>query len=221
MEKRINILMLGGPGSGKGTSGVYLSEKLNLKHLSAGESYRRHIREETEIGLRVKAAIASGGLADNETTTEMTRGEVREFSGPNVPTQGFIFDGFPRNLEQGPLLDGILKDEDLGDLDLVIFLKAKDSTLKKRLKERAVSSGRPEDTDDDYCKKRIEVFHEQTKPLVKFYKDRGILVEIPECNGVDALHVKLDELIAKHFPEQVEVVEEEITTEETEEKAEE
>lgn len=208
MKKRINILMLGGPGSGKGTSGEYLSTQLNLKHLSTGESYRKHIKEQTEIGVKVQEAIAAGGLADNETTTEMTRGEVRAYSGPDCPTEGFIFDGFPRNLEQGPLLDKVLEEEDLGEIDLVIFLKAKDATLMKRLKERAETSGRVEDTDEEYCKKRIAVYHEQTKPLVKFYKERGVLVEIPECKGVEALHKKLDAIIEKLTAEPEEKTEE-------------
>ena len=216
MKKRLNILMLGGPGSGKGTSGVYLSGKLNLMHLSTGESYRKHIKEGTAIGIKAKEVIAAGGLVDDETTTEMTRDEVRTYSGADFPTDGFIFDGFPRNLEQGPLLDKVLKEEDLGEIDLVIFLKASDATLMKRLKERAVTSGRIEDTDEEYCKKRIAVYHGQTKPLVKFYEERGILVEIPECKGVEALHANLDEIIAKLTaePEVTEEVEkEEGTTE--------
>ncbi len=201
MEKRINILMLGGPGSGKGTSGEYLSGILNLKHLSAGECFRKNIKEKTDLGIKAEAIIAGGGLVDSETTADMVRGEVREYSGPNVPSVGFIFDGFPRTLDQGPMLDEILETDGLGEVDLVIFIKAKDSTLLQRLKDRAESSGRPEDADEEYCKKRIAVYHKQTKPLVKYYKDRGILIEIPEYNGVDKLYAKLDEIIDTHFSE--------------------
>lgn len=196
MKKRTNILMLGGPGSGKGTSGQYLSGGLNLMHLSTGEAYRKHIKDETPIGLRVKEAIAAGGLADDETSVEVTRIQLKESSGVDFPTVGHIFDGFPRTLSQAPLLDGLINELELGELDLVIYLNVSDETLLTRLKDRALVSGRVEDSDEEYCKKRIRVFHEQTEPLIQLYREKGILREIPECD-LQGLYSELDKIVAE------------------------
>lgn len=190
MDKKINIIVLGGPGSGKGTSGYFLSDKLNLKHLSTGESYRKHMKNETPIGLKVKKIIDDGGLADDETTVDMTRNEIRELVECGLPINGYIFDGFPRTLSQGPLLDNLLAEFDM-ELDFVIYLKETDAVLLKRLKNRAKTSGRLEDLDIEYSKTRIKVFHEQTKPLIDFYEKRGILTVIDKTKNIELLEERL------------------------------
>jgi len=196
MDSKINIVILGGPGSAKGTSGTFLGEKMNVKHLSTGESYRKHMKDETPIGLKVKQAISDGGLADDETTVDMTRGEIRELVECGLPINGYIFDGFPRTLSQGPLLDSLLGEFDM-KVDLVIYLKETDAVLLKRIKARAKTSGRLEDLDIDYTKTRIKVFHEQTKPLIDFYKERGILVTIDKCKDANVLENRLVDILTE------------------------
>lgn len=186
-----NILLIGGPGSGKGTLGKFLA-RIDGVHLSTGEMFRYHMKNKTPIGVEVQEAISAGGLAKDQTTFDMMVDEISkyhqlvELEKNNKSTSGktLVFDGFPRNLPQGPLLDELL--EKFGrKLDVVFFLDVPDEILIERLRNRALVENRPEDSDPIYCAKRIEVFHKQTTPLIDFYKSRGILVTIDGTNTID------------------------------------
>lgn len=182
-----NILLLGGPGSGKGTLGKFLASVGGI-HLSTGELFRYHMTNETEIGREVSEVIKAGGLAKDETTVKMMDDNINlELSKCIFPKMiPIVFDGFPRNLAQGPMLDELLTKYNR-ELDVVFYLNVPDEILMERLKGRAQVENRPEDADTEYCKKRISVFHQQTTPLINYYKNKQILVEIDGTKTIDEI----------------------------------
>lgn len=192
-----NILLIGGPGSGKGTLGKYLAETTGV-HLSTGELFRYHMDNNTEIGVKVKRVIEEGGLADDQITVDMMENEIMELypssnmfkdlrveeKPTNKSTKSLIFDGFPRTLEQGPMLDDLLSTFGR-KLDVVFFLDVPEHIMFKRMQERAILEDRKGDDDPEYCRKRIEVYQKRTKPLLDFYNDRGILVTIDGTKTIE------------------------------------
>lgn len=185
-----NILLIGGPGSGKGTLGTFFQETLGAFHLSTGELFRENIKNDTEIGQKVKAAIEAGGLADDKITSEMMAKKMDDLIDENNENISFVFDGFPRNIEQGPILDELLGEFER-ELDIVFYLIAPDDVMLERLAERATKEDRPEDADPEYCAKRLAVFHERTTPLVDFYREKGILVEIDATESIGEIRLKV------------------------------
>src|SRR2546427_8879634 len=122
------VVLVGPPGAGKGTQAVTLSEKLGVPHISTGELFRAHIDDETELGRRVKGYLAAGELVPDDVTNELVRERLAE---PDT-VNGFLLDGFPRNVSQADLLKQILAESD-DRLDAVIELQVDEDELVQRL----------------------------------------------------------------------------------------
>lgn len=204
----MNILLIGGPGSGKGTLGKFLAEN-NGVHLSTGELFRFHMENDTEIGLEVKEIIKAGGLADDKITLDMMEEEVsklyptsemvRRLNVEKEPTIDnsdvtLIFDGFPRTIDQVPMLDEML-DIFCRKLDIAIFLDVPDDVMMTRMQERARLENREGDDDPEYCKKRIEVYNVRTSPLLDLYRDRGILLTVDGTKSIEEVREHVSSIL--------------------------
>jgi adenylate kinase len=209
------IILLGGPGSGKGTQAVGLAAKLNVAHISTGDLFRNNLKQGTALGVLAKGFMERGELVPDEVTVGMVRERLAEPDCAN----GFILDGFPRTIAQAEALDKVLTD--IGKrVTVVPLLDVGDNVLLERLSNRwtcracgavfnKFSDPPREGCKKDHCdgelyrraddepetqKNRIRVYVEQTAPLIDFYNRRGLLVKINGEQDVD--HVR-DDLLAK------------------------
>jgi len=165
------IIFLGAPGAGKGTQAEILSEHLQLKHIASGELFRTEIRKESKLGKESKYYIQNGLLVPDKLTNEIVIKGLK-----NNMTKGFILDGFPRNLKQVSALESIADISPEGGL-LVFFIKVKKELAIERLIVRSVTENRLDDNHASVLK-RIEVYQNETKPIVKHFKSKEVLFEI-------------------------------------------
>ena len=168
-------ILFGPPGAGKGTHAGAIAQKYNLKHISTGELLRAEIAAGTELGRQAKALIDAGSLVPDAVVEGMIESAFDTIKG----VDGFLLDGFPRNLAQAADLDKIL--EKRGEaVTAVVALMISDETIRTRIKGRAVIEGRADDANDETITNRIRTYHAQTEPLKEYYKAAG---KYYECNG--------------------------------------
>ncbi len=176
MSKR--IVLLGAPGSGKGTQGQMLMERRGIPQISTGDLLRAAVAAGSDLGLKAKAAMDAGELVADEVVIGMIRERLNEADTAN----GYILDGFPRTRAQAEALDGLLVD--LGKpLDRVVHLDVDEEEIVKRLLER----GRSDDTEDT-IRNRMKVFRDQTHPLLEYYSERGLLVTVKGSGDLEAIY---------------------------------
>lgn len=168
----INIVIFGAPGSGKGTQSDLIKTQYALKHISTGEILRAEIKQQTELGVIAHEYIHKGQLVPDELVIRMLDDVITHSS----HTNGFIFDGFPRTLNQGKELDVILAKHSM-QVDSVISLEVKDEELIDRLIKRGKESGRSDDTIET-IRERLNVYYRQTEPLKAFYDKQNKLNKI-------------------------------------------
>ena len=190
----LNIILFGPPGAGKGTQSEKLIAKYNLVHLSTGEIFRNNIKAATELGILAKSFMDKGQLVTDDVTIKMLESEVNK--SPNA--KGFIFDGFPRTIAQANALDTFLTKRGQS-LSALLSLEVNEPELRLRLAERAKSSGRPDDANPEVIQKRIDVYNNETLPLIKHFDAQGKYIAINgigEINEIsNILCSKIDELI--------------------------
>lgn len=202
-------IFLGAPGSGKGTYASRISPKLNIPHISTGTLFRKHMKEKTEIGTKIKKLIETGELIPDEITIEILKNRIKQ----EDCKKGFILDGFPRTTQQAEELTKI------SDIDIVINLCVPDEIIIKRLSSRTTCKNcgeifntttlkpkqkgtcdkcqgktirRPDD-EPEIIQKRLTLYKEQTAPLIDFYKNKGILQNF----SCDNLYSSADEMAQK------------------------
>ena len=158
----MNIVLLGGPGAGKGTLAKQLRAKYGYFILSPGDLYRREAELETEFGLRAKEYWADGNLCPDEMTNELVRKTVNELP-DGCP---IIFDGYPRRRSQAEYLDSIC------NVELVIELRVRDDVVVDRLLRRKEIENRPDDT-EEVIRQRLDVYHENNDPILEYYRGYG------------------------------------------------
>ena len=164
----LNIIILGAPGSGKGTQSELMIETFGLDHISTGELLRAEIKKDTKLGRIAAGYINKGSLMPDELTVDILAKALDE----RMHLTGVIFDGFPRTLNQAEEFDRILAERN-EEVSAVIELKANDEELVQRLLERSKLSGRPDDNDESTIRQRLAIYHQRTEPLVVFYKKCG------------------------------------------------
>ncbi|WP_118952469.1 adenylate kinase [Taibaiella helva] len=180
-----NLILFGPPGAGKGTQSAKLINKYRLVHISTGDLFRAHIQQETELGKKVNALIASGELVPDAVTIAMLEEEI----GKHPEAKGFIFDGFPRTVAQAEALDKFL--EGRGDkIGTVIALDVNEEELRKRIAERHKVSNRPDDAAEKLVK-RIDEYFGKTVHVLPHYESQGKLHHV---NGIGDIDVIFDEL---------------------------
>src|SRR5688572_11053837 len=165
----MNLLVLGPQGSGKGTQAARLAEDRGILHVSTGEMFRSAIASGTELGLEVAPILAAGELVPDELTVAL----IREWLSQPDAGDGFVLDGFPRNLAQAAALDTMLGE--IGrTLDAVFFFDLSDDVALARLLARAQDEGREDDA-PEVIERRLAIYHEQTEPVAEHYRATGKL----------------------------------------------
>ena len=184
------IILFGPPGAGKGTQAQILVERYNLKQLSTGDMLREAIKEGSDLGKEAKAIMDRGELVSDEIILAMIKEKLE-----NAESQGFIFDGFPRNLEQAGALDEILRKLKL-ELDLVIEIVVKDDVLISRIENRARESKDARSDDNaEVLKKRLNVYHQSTEMIKPYYLEKKKLVKIDGMGSIE----QVEKNIKKHL----------------------
>ncbi len=171
-------ILFGPPGAGKGTHAGAIAQKYNLKHISTGELLRAEIAAGTELGKQAKTLIDAGSLVPDSVVEGMIESAFNTVKG----VDGFLLDGFPRNLSQAADLDKIL--EKRGEsVTAVAGLMISDDMIRERIKGRAVIEGRADDASDETVNNRIKTYHAQTEPLIEYYKAAGKYWEVNVDGG--------------------------------------
>lgn len=188
----INIVILGAPGSGKGTQAKFLIKKYGLKHISTGELIRQEIAEGTEIGLKTQDQIAKGELVPDDVIIKLLEKHLEHIKSSN----GVLFDGFPRNIVQAYMLEGLLSFLDT-KVTCVIKLDVHRDELLRRIVSRGNSSGRIDDN-LSVAHTRLAQYENLTYPLVDFYKQFNLLEIINGIGSVDDISGEIEKAVAKH-----------------------
>jgi len=213
----MNIILIGPPGSGKGTQAKLLEERHNMKQLSSGDMLRAAVSEGTEIGQKAKSYMEAGELVPDELVVEIVTDQIEKLG-----DTGFILDGFPRNVHQAEVLDRML-DKRGRNIDRVLVVEVSDDLLVDRVAGRYTCANcgegyhdkfkqpeqdgvcdkcgstefirRPDDNPDT-VRNRLAVYHEQTKPLVDYYKEQGKVRVIDGEQPIEEVTKALEQAMA-------------------------
>jgi len=181
----MRIVLLGPPGSGKGTQAALLRDRLGLAHISTGDLLRSAVDQKTELGLKAKSYMDAGDLVPDD----LMLGLIEERLGEPDVAQGFILDGYPRNQAQAEALDEVL--ERIGQpVDIAVSLTVNEGEIVDRLSKRALEEGRSDDT-EDVIRNRLRVYNERTAPVAGHYAERGQLREVDGMGTVEQVNQRL------------------------------
>lgn len=212
----MKLVLLGPIGVGKGTQAKRLCDKYGIIHISTGDMLREHLKNKTEIGLKVKEIMDSGGLVSDDIVVEMVK---RRVAMPDAEA-GYILDGFPRNIAQAEILE---KENILGDDYVAVLLDLEDGVIVKRLGGRRVCPGCSEvyhvpnfppkeegvcdkcaaaiiqrdDDREEVVLNRLNIYHETSEPVKEFYKSRNRLIEIDASVGADEVSERIVKAIGE------------------------
>lgn len=214
----MRLVLLGAPGSGKGTQAAFLKERYGCVHVSTGDIFRKNLKEETPLGLLAREYMDKGALVPDEVVLKMVSGRLLE---PDMKA-GFLLDGFPRTVAQAEFLDAFLGERGLG-LDVVILFDIEDEVLVRRLSNRRTCRscggifnlltlegdkhvcpacrGELYQRDDDkesVIRNRLKVFHEQTRPLVDWYAGKGLLSSVDASRTPEAISDEIAAILKEH-----------------------
>jgi adenylate kinase len=185
----MRLVLLGAPGSGKGTQAARLREHLQVPHISTGELLRAAVAAGTPLGLQAKAVMAAGNLVSDEIVLGMLE---ERFTQPDT-RNGFILDGYPRNLAQAAALDELL-DRLRQPMDLAVQLDVGNDLLVDRLAGRAKAEGRADDS-PEAVRNRLKVYDQQTAPVIDHYRNQGKLAHLDGVGTLDEVFTRILEAI--------------------------
>lgn len=182
------VLLMGPPGAGKGTQASLLSERRHLTKLSTGDMLRSHVSRGTPLGTEAKGIMDAGGLVPDEIIIGMVRSELERLQPLRV-----LLDGFPRTRAQARELEAILAEQDAA-IDAVVALEVEDDELVERLVHRAREEGRSDDNEDT-IRARMDVYREETQPLLEYYASRGQLHRLNGMGSVEDVFRRIEEVL--------------------------
>lgn len=186
----LNIVLFGPPGAGKGTQAEYLKVQFNLEHLSTGDLLRSEIGAETDLGIKAKSYIDKGELVPDQLVIDMIRKKLLE----SKQVMGFIFDGFPRTVEQAVALDQLLNENNT-PVSGMLALEVEKQELINRLLERGKTSGRSDDSDVSIIENRIAVYNEKTAPVMNYYNQQGKYRAVSGMGSIEVITERLNKEI--------------------------
>ena len=179
------LIFLGPPGAGKGTQAKLLSKLYSIPHISTGDILRAAVKIQSSLGIKARDYMNRGELVPDELILDLIRERLVKPDTQN----GWILDGFPRNVSQAKFLDKLLLDLN-STIDIVLYLEVPNEVLVQRLLARGAAENRLDDTEET-IRRRLEVYHQDTVPLIDYYKERGLLQTI---NGNLAMEEVTDSL---------------------------
>jgi adenylate kinase len=184
-----DILLLGPQGAGKGTQGRRIAADHGIPHVATGDMLREAMAAGSELGRRVKPIYDAGGLVPDELMIELIRERLRAEDAQS----GFVLDGFPRTMAQAEALEEMLRE--IGrELDVVFEFQLDDQVGRERMLKRAADEGRVDDT-PEAIDRRLRIYHEETEPLVEYYRTRGNLVGIHADRPVEAVFAEIQQAL--------------------------
>lgn len=185
----IFVVLMGAPGAGKGTQAKLLQESLQVPQIATGDLFRENLKNETELGLLARRYMAAGELVPDEVTVGMVRERLSRLD----CARGAILDGFPRTTSQAEALERLL--QELGSrISAVPYIYVDQDVLIARLLRRAQLEGRVDDNEET-IRTRMRVYREQTAPLLDYYRQKGLLVEIDGDQPIEAVSRALVEAV--------------------------
>lgn len=173
------LLLIGAPGAGKGTQAVKLAQTFGIPAISTGDIFRHNVKNETELGKLAKSYMDRGEYVPDSVTNDLVRDRLTH----DDAKPGFLLDGYPRTADQVVELDSMLSDAGT-QLDAVVLLTADTDEVVRRLLNRAIEQGRADDT-EDVIRRRLEVYEEQTAPLINTYGARDLVVTVDGLGAVE------------------------------------
>jgi len=184
------LLLIGQPGAGKGTQAAKLAEAFKIPAISTGDIFRENVKNETELGKQAKSVMDRGEYVPDSLTNAL----VRDRLDWDDAKDGFLLDGYPRTADQVEELDRILSDKG-ESLSAVVQITADTDEVVRRLLNRAVEQGRADDT-EAVIRHRLDVYAEQTAPLIEVYSDRQLVVEVDGLGAVEVVTSRILEALA-------------------------
>lgn len=187
----MNLVLFGPPGAGKGTQAARLVEKYGLAHLSTGDMLRAAVAAGTELGRRAKAIMDRGELVPDDVIVGLVAERIEQ---PDC-ARGFVLDGFPRTIAQAEALERMLAEKGR-KLDAVIELAVDDDALVARIEKRVAETGGARSDDNvETLKKRLAVYHEQTAPVLDWYRERGLLHTVDGMRSIEEVAAQIDRVL--------------------------
>lgn len=181
----MRLVLLGPPGSGKGTQATRLKDRLGVAHISTGDLLRAAVAAGTPLGKIAKATMDAGELVSDDLVLQLLEERLNQ---PDV-ANGYILDGYPRNLAQAEALDVLLAKLNQ-NIDHALALVVSEDHIVERLAQRAAEQGRSDDS-EDVVRHRLRVYEEQTAPVVGYYQEKGLLTTIDGVGSLDEISQRL------------------------------
>ncbi|WP_406172740.1 adenylate kinase [Streptomyces sp. NBC_00996] len=215
----MRIVLVGPPGAGKGTQAAFLAKNLSIPHISTGDLFRANISRQTELGKLAKSYMDKGELVPDEVTIAMAQDRMEQPDAEN----GFLLDGFPRNVSQAEALDEMLQAEGM-KLDAVLDLEVPEDEVVRRIAGRRICRNdsshvfhvaykapkkegvcdvcggelyQRDDDSEETVRKRLEVYHTQTEPIIDYYKAQGLVVTISALGKVEEVTARAMEALSR------------------------
>tara|TARA_Y100001970_G_C13829250_1_gene648876 strand:- start:5 stop:571 length:567 start_codon:yes stop_codon:yes gene_type:complete len=185
----MNIIIFGPPGAGKGTQADFIVKKYNLYQISTGKILREEIKNKTDIGKKISSLMSSGSLVEDKIVNKLIEDIVSNKKYENK----FIFDGYPRNLDQANNLTNLLN-KYKQKVDIVLKLSVNLETIKKRISERQVIEKRPDDN-EEVAIKRFKTYEKSTEPVIEYYKKLNLLKVIDGERSIDQINKEISDII--------------------------
>lgn len=185
----INMIIFGPPGAGKGTQSEKLIERYGFVHISTGDLFRWHTKNETELGKRVKEIMNSGMLVPDEITIAMLKEELDK----NPDAKGFLFDGFPRTVPQAEALDKFMKENNTA-IHHVVALDVTEDEVRKRISKRKDIEKRADD-EEDKLNKRINEYFTKTIHVLPYYEKQGRLNTVYGIGDIDKIFKEISDVV--------------------------
>ena len=206
----MNVILLGAPGAGKGTQAVRIAAAMNIPHISTGDIFRKNIKEKTPVGLKAKSYIDRGQLVPDEVVVEIVQQRIDEDDCKN----GFLLDGFPRTIAQAEALDRLTNIDSVINLEVDLD-KLVDRITGRRVCEKCGESYHVSTKKDDICEKcggkliqraddteetvksRLNVYKNETAPLINFYKNQGVLKNVDGMKSIEEVFEEISKAVKR------------------------